>query len=95
MKKAGLSFAFFLAVVVIGLALHPAIVHIVRAVNEGTAAGCEPSGPTWEGWCWTSPYTRFIPISYEPGASLALDIGISGLFVVGTFLLIARRRRSY
>ena len=95
MKKVALSFAFIFAVVVLGILLHPATVWLVQAANDGVSSGCEPGRPGYNGWCWSNPYTRFIPTSYEPGASLALDLGVSGLLVAGAFSLIARRRRSH
>lgn len=94
MKKVALSFAFIFAVVVLGILLHPATAWLVQAANDGVSSGCEPGGPNYDGWCWSRPYTRFIPTSYEPGASLMLDLGISGLIVAGAFSLVARRRRA-
>jgi len=88
MKRIALWSAFFLATVVLGFLLHPAAVWTVSAANDGTSSGYNPAG-----LYWSRPYTRFVPMEYEPAVSLALDLGVSCLAVAGLFLVIARKRR--
>lgn len=97
MKKIALWSAFSLVVVVLCFLLHPASVWIVRAVNDGESSGCVPSGPNYSGWCWSRPYTRFIPTEYEAATALALDAGLAILCVSGVFYelpMIAKRKRT-
>lgn len=95
MKKVALWSAFFLAVVMLAFLFYPVAVWLVRSVNDGVSSGCLPGGQDYSGWCWSNPYTRFIPTEYEGAAALALDAGLALMCVSGLFYgvpLVAKRK---
>lgn len=94
MKRVALWSAFLLAVVVLGFLLHPTATWLVQAVNDGVSSGCQPAYSGGDGWCWSRPYTRFVPTTYEPGVSLGLDLGLSSLLAAALFHGINQRKQT-
>jgi hypothetical protein len=78
---------FFVTTISLAFVLYPAIRRLVQLINSGVS----------EGDHYYNPYTRFVPSSYQPGVTLAFDLGLSVLGAAALFywaMLVARRRKS-
>jgi len=79
---------FFVTTISLAFVLYPAVRRLVLLINYGVS----------EGDGYYNPYTRFVPSSYQPGVTLAFDLGLSVLGAAASFywaMLVARRRKAY
>lgn len=75
-----LASVFFLTAVAFAFGLYPAVSGFVRAVNDGVSSGSSPEGNSW-----SNPYSRFVPVEYEPAVSVSLDLGLAVICACGLF----------
>jgi hypothetical protein len=78
---------FFVTTISLAFVLYPVVRKLVLLINYGVS----------EGDGYYNPYTRFVPFTYQPGVTLAFDLGLSVFGAAALFywaMLVARQRKS-